>query len=83
MLNQQLQSVLEHQDILIELFPIFVRNQVIKKQYPKWESKFPMLMFTEVNEAEIELRDVDRVIDFTNVAYSVKTQNHIHILCAQ
>ena len=44
---------------------------MIKKQYPKWESKFPMLMLTEVNEAEVELNDVDSIIDFTNVCYSI------------
>ncbi len=68
--------------MLLDLVPVFVRTQVTKKQYPKWESKFPMMMLSEVNEAEVELQDADSIVDFTNSVYSVTSQNHIHILCA-
>lgn len=40
------------------------------------------MMLSEVNEEELELKDVDRVIDFTNVVYSVTSQNYIHVLCS-
>ena len=40
-----------------------------------------MLMLTEVNEAEVELNDVDSIVDFTNVCYSITSQSTIHILC--
>jgi len=81
MSKDQLEAILRHQDVMIDLVPIFVRTQVTKKQYPKWESKFPMMVLSETNEEELELHDVDRIIDFTNVAYSVASQNHIHLLC--
>lgn len=38
------------------------------------------MMLSETNEEELELQNVDHVIDFTNVVYSVTNQSHIHIL---
>jgi hypothetical protein len=55
--------------VLLDLVPVFVRTQVTKKQYPKWESKFPMMMLSEVNEAEVELQNADSIVDFTNSVY--------------
>lgn len=71
MCTEQLESILKHQEVLLDLVPVFVRTQVTKKQYPKWESKFPMMMLSEVNEAEVELMGVDSIVDFTNCVYSV------------
>ena len=82
MSKDQLEAILRHQDVLIDLVPTFVRTQITKRNYPKSESRFPTMMLSEVNEEELELKDVDRVIDFTNVVYSVTSQNFIHILCS-
>jgi len=65
---------------LLDLYPIFVRNQVVKKQYPKWEKSFTSQMLTEVNEAKKELIDIERVIDFTSVSHSIESQSYIHVL---
>ena len=52
---------------------------MLKKQYPRWESKFQTLQ--EVDESELELEGVTQVIDFTEVAHSIENQSHIHIVC--
>ena len=54
---------------MIDYYPIFMRNQVYKKQHPKWEQNFSVL--TEIDEIEIELVGVTKVIDFTRTVFSV------------
>ena len=56
-----------------------MRNQVYKKQHPKWESNFSVL--TEIDEAELELEGVTEVIDFTSTIFSVHDQSHLHLIC--
>ena len=56
-----------------------MRNQLYKKQHPKWESNFQAL--TEIDEIVIELAGVTNVIDFTKNVFSVDDQSHIHIVC--
>ena len=56
-----------------------MRNQVYKKQHPKWESNFSA--FTEIDETEIELEGVTNVVDFTSTVFSVENQSHIHLIC--
>ena len=56
-----------------------MRNQVYKKQHPKWESNFSVL--GEIDEAELELEGVTSVIDFTSVVHSVEDQTHLHLIC--
>jgi len=73
MSKEQLEAILRHQDVLIDLVPTFVRTQVTKKQYPKWESRFPTMMLSEVNEEDLELKNVDRIVDFTSVVYSISS----------
>ena len=56
---------------MTDLYPIFARNQVLKKQYLKHDQKFPI--FTEISEAEIELTgDIHDIVDFTRVSYSIE-----------
>jgi hypothetical protein len=66
---RQLVDVLKHQETLLDLYPVFLRNQVFKKQYPRWESKFSTL--TEIDESEIELEGVTQIVDFTTVVHSL------------
>ena len=57
-----------------------MRNQVYKKQHPKWEQNFSVL--TEIDEIEIELVGVTKVIDFTRTVFSVDgKQDYIHLVC--
>ena len=56
-----------------------MRNQVFKKQHPKWESNFSVL--TEIDEVELELEGVTKVLDFTNTVYSVESHEYIHLVC--
>lgn len=77
-ISKQLQELLNHKDVIFDLYPIFMRNQVFKKQYPKWESKFSI--FTEVSEEVREIPDCQKIIDFTRNSYSIEMQNHIHVL---
>jgi len=44
---------MDHRDIITDMYPVFARNQVFKKNYQKQDAKFPM--FTDVAECEIEL----------------------------
>ena len=56
-----------------------MRNQVYKKQHPKWESNFSVL--TEIDETELELEGVTNVVDFTSTVFAVEDQSHIHLVC--
>ena len=53
---EKIEKILQHQETLIDFYPVFMRNQVYKKQHPKWESNFSVL--TEIDEAELELEGV-------------------------
>lgn len=76
---EKIEQILKHQDTLIEYYPVFMRNQVYKKQHPKWESNFSAL--TEIDEIEMELEGVTNVVDFTRTVFSVDDQSYIHFVC--
>lgn len=61
------------------MHPIFVRNQVLKKQYPKWESRLSLL--SDATECEIEIEDCSAVVDFSRVNYSVNASELVYVLC--
>ena len=75
----KIEEILQHQASLIDFYPVFMRNQVYKKQHPKWESNFSVL--TEIDEAELELEGVTNVIDFTSTVYSVADHSSFHLVC--
>jgi hypothetical protein len=71
---------MDHRDIITDMYPVFARNQVFKKNYQKQDAKFPM--FTDVAECEIELdENISEIIDFTRVSHSIDQQSRIHLLC--
>ena len=74
-----IEKTLQHRETLIDLYPVFMRNQAFKKQHPKWESNFSVL--TEIDEVELELQGVTNVIDFTSTVFSVQDHEHIHLIC--
>lgn len=74
----QLNELIEHQETLLDIYPLFMRNQAFKKNFPRHESKFPVL--TEVDESELELTGVTQIIDFTSTVLSIEKQDSIHIL---
>ena len=55
-----------------------MRTQVVKKDWPRKDHKFSI--FEELSEAEIEIEDCTRIIDFTRCAYSVSGSNWIHVV---
>jgi len=52
---------------------------VLKKQYPKWESRLSLL--SDVTECEVEIDDCSVIIDFSRVNYSVRVSNQVFVLC--
>jgi hypothetical protein len=50
----------------------------MKKDWPKKDYKFMVL--DEFADAELEIEDCTRVIDFTRTAYTVQDCNSIHLL---
>lgn len=64
---------------MLDIHPIFVRNQVLKKQYPKWESRLSLL--SDVTECEIEIDDCSLIIDFSKINYSMSLCNVVYVLC--
>ena len=50
----------------------------MKKDWPKKDYKFMVL--DEFADAELEIEDCSRVIDFTRTAYTVQDSNSIHLL---
>ena len=76
---EKIEQILKHQETLIDYYPVFMRNQVYKKQHPKWESNFSALK--EIDETEIELEGVTNVVDFTRTIFSVDDQSYIHLVC--
>jgi hypothetical protein len=56
-----------------------MRTQVVKKDWPRKDYKFSVL--DELSDAELDLEDCKKVIDFSRCAYSVSLGlNKIHIV---
>ena len=72
------EEILSHQDNIVDLYSIFMRTQVIKKDWPKKDYKFSIM--SDLCEAEIEIEDCKRVIDFTRCSYSINHQDKIHLI---
>jgi hypothetical protein len=71
-------EILNHQETIYDLYTIFMRSQVIKKDWPKKDYKFSV--FEDYADAELELEDCTRVLDFTRTSYSVNVSSTIHML---
>lgn len=72
------EEILNHNDNIVDLYSIFMRTQVLKKDWPLRDNKFQVL--SDLSEAEIEIEDCKRVIDFTRCSYSVTNQDKIYVL---
>jgi hypothetical protein len=57
-----------------------MRSQVFKKDWPKRDNKFAIL--DDLVDAEIEIEDCKRVIDFTRCSFatSASNQTKVHML---
>ena len=55
-----------------------MRTQVLKKDWPRKDYKFMVL--EEFADAELEIEDCNRIIDFTKTAYTVQDSDSIHLL---
>ncbi len=74
------QEILNHRETISDLYPAFLRTQVTKKDWPKKDYKFNIL--EDLSEAEIEIENCKRVIDFTRTSFSVDASNQkkVHII---
>jgi hypothetical protein len=63
------EEILNHKDNIVDLYSIFMRTQVIKKDWPRKDYKFNIL--SDLTESEIEIEDCKSVIDFTRCSYSI------------
>lgn len=77
--SKDLTSVLQHTDCLLDMHPTFVRNQVLKKQHPKWE--FRLSLLSDVTECECEIDDCSLIVDYTRVNFSINAPNFIYVIC--
>lgn len=74
------EEILNHKETIIDLYTVYMRTQVVKNDWPKKDCQFQI--FDDLSEADIEIEDCKRVIDFTRCSYAVEAtnQNKIHIL---
>ena len=77
-IHEQNLEILNHQETIFDLYTLFMRTQVVKKDWPRRDYKFSI--FDELSEAEIDLEDCQRVIDFTRCSYSVQASNWVHVV---
>lgn len=63
------QEILNHKESIVDLYSIFMRTQVIKKDWQLKDYKFKIL--SDLSEAEIVIDDCKKVIDFTRCSYSI------------
>ena len=71
-------EILNHQETIFDLTTVFMRTQVVKKDWPRKDHKFSI--FDELSEAEIEIEDCTRIIDFTRCTYSVQASDWVHVI---
>ncbi len=72
------EEILNHKENIVDLYSIFMRTQVIKKDWPKKDYKFSILC--DLSESELEIENCKRIIDFTRCSYSITNQNRVHIV---
>lgn len=69
-IKQMNEEILNNRETIADLYPVFMRTQIMKKEWPKKDEKFSVL--EDMAECEIELPDTcKRIIDFTRCSYSV------------
>lgn len=63
------QIVAQHQEQIVDMNAIFLRNLASKLSKSKFDSRFQI--FQEICEADIEIADCEKLIDFTRCSYSI------------
>ena len=73
------QVLAQHQDQIVDMNAIFLRNLASKAQSKnKLDSRFQI--FQEICEADIEIENCAKLIDFTKCSCSIMNQDTIHVL---
>ena len=76
--KQLYEDILNHKDNLVNLYTLFMRNQVLKKDWVKKDYKFSI--FSDLSIGETEIENCSQIIDFTKCSYSIDNLNKIHLL---
>ena len=63
------QIVAQHQEQIVDMNAIFLRNLASKVSKSKFDSRFQI--FQEICEADIEIADCENLVDFTRCSYSI------------
>ena len=72
------EEILAHQETIVDLYSVFMRSMVVKKDWPKKDHKFSI--FDDLADSEYFIDNCKRVIDFTRCSYSIQQQSTIHVV---
>eukprot|EP00347_Sterkiella_histriomuscorum_P007708 403347869 len=72
------EDILNQDLTIIDLYSLFIRSQIIKKDYVKKYHK--QFVFVESCYAAIEIENCKEVIDHTRNSYSIENQEKVHLL---
>lgn len=74
------EEILNHRESIADLYPVFMRTQIVKREWPRKDEKFTIL--DDLAESEIIITNCKRVIDFARCSYSIseQDQSRIHLI---
>ena len=67
-----------HSEHLVDLNALYLRHLAPRNSKNKLDSRFQI--FCEISEADIEITECSKVIDFTRCSYSILHQDRVHVL---